>query len=122
MTDFYELITDSLRKEAGCPVYYLDPPDEMAESPYIRVADPDITDSPLKGGISGRGFMMIHVWFDDVSKQTECLALMNKAITICDKALDDKNAILYRVKKSINYDVSSSTMWLHGAISIYFKY
>lgn len=117
----YELLGQSLDKKYD--TYYLDQAPDDADCPYIQMYS--IYDNPIqfKDCESGNFNLDVHVWHYRLDKRKEVANIMDDILLIAKQLKIEGHSITCLCDgRRILVDNSTSTTYLHGVITLNFKY
>lgn len=117
----YELLGQALDKKYD--TYYLDQAADDADCPYIQMYS--IYDSPsqFKDCENGNFNLDVHVWHYRLDKRKEVANIMDDILLIAKQLKIEGHSVTCLCDgRRILVDNSTSTTYLHGVITLNFKY
>lgn len=119
--DIYELLGETLSNKYD--TYYLELAPDDADCPYIEMHTLYEDMSNFKDCDSGNFNLNVHVWSDRTDKRRQIASILDDIYIIAKQLKIKNHSIMCLCKgKDIITDDTTSTIYLHGVITLNFKY
>lgn len=120
--DIYVALGELLSKKYD--TYYLDQAPDDADCPYIQMYSSYDTIAEFKSDEQGGSMNLdVHVWHDRLDKRKEIGNIIDDICQVAKSVKIERHTVAC-VAKYVNilYDDTTNTSYLHGVVSLNFKY